>query len=659
VGGARHGLAVAERGPRVDVSASRSVEDREGGDRLEVDRAELARGYVEQRSLEARRRVLERQLASQEDTARLARWRFLAGLASELDVEQATKLVAQTRARLPEVDADLARSEQRLALQLPAPVAELKAALAAAPWSEVLPTTPAPPVLDLPAEALWRRPDVRAAERRLFAETLRLAEEEAARFPRLSLALSLRAEGLSLEALLGAAFLVGGLGALEPVDQVEVGSELSGRVEAVWVEETDRVRRGQILARLDTARLEGQIARSRAGLAVAEARRQQAEAVAEEARVKLERLREVARLSGGRVPSATELDTAGAAFARALADLASARATIEEAEAGLAADIDEADIGQVEVGQAAVFGVDAYPERSYLARIRRIGFGAETREGVVSYRALFEVGNQDLSLRPGMTATATITTAVREGVLLVPNGALRFAPTPAGAPASRSRSFVSRCWSGSWRKPRECAVAGKSPPARAGRRDRDLWQRQRRLPSLARRRSAHRARRDGGGDGAERLRQVDRDEPPRLPRRADDRQLPFPGAAGRAARAQPARRQAAARAALAAVGLSGWEQHTPAELSGGQQQRVALARAIVSNPEVLLADEPTGNLDSQASVEVMKLLCRLHQERGITVVMVTHEPEMAAWAERSFAATCCAPRSPSSASSSASVPSSP
>ena len=93
------------------------------------------------------------------------------------------------------------------------------------------------------------------------------------------------------------------------------------------------------------------------------------------------------------------------------------------------------------------------------------------------------------------------------------------------------------------------------------------------------------------------------------------------------------RRQAAAQA-LDAVGLKGWEHHTPAELSGGQQQRVAIARAIVTNPAVLLADEPTGNLDTQRSVEIMELIARLNRERGITVIMVTHEPDMAAYARR-------------------------
>jgi len=95
-----------------------------------------------------------------------------------------------------------------------------------------------------------------------------------------------------------------------------------------------------------------------------------------------------------------------------------------------------------------------------------------------------------------------------------------------------------------------------------------------------------------------------------------------------------AERHALARQALSAVGLTGWESHTPGELSGGQQQRVAVARAIVTAPHVLFADEPTGNLDTARSREIMELLTVLNRERGITIVMVTHEPDMAAYATR-------------------------
>ena len=93
-------------------------------------------------------------------------------------------------------------------------------------------------------------------------------------------------------------------------------------------------------------------------------------------------------------------------------------------------------------------------------------------------------------------------------------------------------------------------------------------------------------------------------------------------------------RQRLAAAALERVGLLEWAHHTPAELSGGQQQRVAIARAIVIKPKLLLADEPTGSLDSSRSIEIMKLLRDLNEEEDITIALVTHEPDMAAFARR-------------------------
>jgi putative ABC transport system ATP-binding protein len=100
-------------------------------------------------------------------------------------------------------------------------------------------------------------------------------------------------------------------------------------------------------------------------------------------------------------------------------------------------------------------------------------------------------------------------------------------------------------------------------------------------------------------------------------------------------RGEPAsKRHRLAMEALEVVGLNGWESHKPGELSGGQQQRVAIARAIVTNPSLLLADEPTGNLDTARSFEIMDLLTSLNNERGITILMITHEEEMAAYAKR-------------------------
>ena len=100
-------------------------------------------------------------------------------------------------------------------------------------------------------------------------------------------------------------------------------------------------------------------------------------------------------------------------------------------------------------------------------------------------------------------------------------------------------------------------------------------------------------------------------------------------------RGEPAKvRHERAMEALEKVGLTPWKDHTPAELSGGQQQRVAIARAIVTRPKLLLADEPTGSLDSHRSVEIMELLQQLNEEEKITVALVTHEPDMAEYAKR-------------------------
>src|SRR5690606_1120570 len=96
-------------------------------------------------------------------------------------------------------------------------------------------------------------------------------------------------------------------------------------------------------------------------------------------------------------------------------------------------------------------------------------------------------------------------------------------------------------------------------------------------------------------------------------------------------------RRAQALEALAQVGLEGREKHTPGELSGGQQQRVAIARAIVTKPALLVADEPTGNLDTARSHEIMELLTALNRDSGLTVLMVTHEADIAAYAERNVA----------------------
>jgi HlyD family secretion protein len=303
-------------------------------------------------------------------------------------------------------------------------------------------------------------------------------------------------------------------GTLQPTNKVDVGSELSGTVARVLADVNDRVRRGQVLAELDTSKLADQVTRSRAGLAVAQANQRQAEATVREAEGNLQRLREVARLSGGKVPSASELATAEAALARAQATRSANEAAVAETRAALSSDetnlrkasirspiegvvlarnvdpgnavaaslqavtlftlaedltrmklavnVDEADVGLVRDGQKATFTVSAYPSRNYPATVTRVSYGSTTKDNVVTYVADLIVDNKDLTLRPGMSATASILATERRDVLLVPNAALRFSPqnlAQAPADAASGSSIVSKLMP---RMPRQGA------PRRAG-----------------------------------------------------------------------------------------------------------------------------------------------------------------------------------------------
>jgi len=210
----------------------------------------------------------------------------------------------------------------------------------------------------------------------------------------------------------------------------------------------------------------------------------------------LTRFEEVSRLSGGKVPSATELDTAKAALERAEASEAAARASVTEARAGLATTetnlskasirspingvvlsrtvdpgnavaaslqavtlfsvaedltqlkldvaVDEADVGAVKVEQKATFTVSAFPARRYPAVINRVAFGSTKTDNVVTYTTTLNVDNGDLSLRPGMTAAATIVAQEAKGVLLVPNTALRFSPASGNGAAAANTSILSK-----------------------------------------------------------------------------------------------------------------------------------------------------------------------------------------------------------------------
>jgi len=269
-------------------------------------------------------------------------------------------------------------------------------------------------------------------------------------------------------------------GKVEPTNQVDVGSELSGIIETVAVDYNDRVKAGQVLTKLDPSKLQAQVLKSKASLEAAQARVLQAQATVRETRDVLARLKQVLEISGGKVPSGREMDAAEAALQRAQADEGSAEAAVSEARATLDSNetdlekavirspvngivlvravepgqtvaaslqapvlftiaedltkmelhvnVDEADVGHVKKGQTASFTVDAYPDRTYSAQITQVRFGAQTVEGVVTYETVMSVDNSDLSLRPGMTATADITVNRIEDAVLIPNTALRFAP---------------------------------------------------------------------------------------------------------------------------------------------------------------------------------------------------------------------------------------
>ncbi len=281
-------------------------------------------------------------------------------------------------------------------------------------------------------------------------------------------------------------------GTLQPTRAVNIGSELSGTVKRVLVDVNDRIKIGQILVELDTAKLVDQVTRSRASLLAAQAQEAQSKATVKESQAGLARFEEVARLSGGKVPSATELDSSRANVARAIAAEASASANVNVARATLSTDetnlakasirspingvvlsrtvdpgnavaaslqavtlfsvaedltklrldvsVDEADVGSVKDGQKATFTVSAYPARRYPASVARVAFGSTKTDNVVTYTANLDVDNTDLSLRPGMTAAATIVSTERTDVLLVPNTALRFSPSAAGADAAAQPS---------------------------------------------------------------------------------------------------------------------------------------------------------------------------------------------------------------------------
>ncbi|MEM6531778.1 MAG: efflux RND transporter periplasmic adaptor subunit [Myxococcota bacterium] len=270
---------------------------------------------------------------------------------------------------------------------------------------------------------------------------------------------------------------VSATGTIEPTDQVEIGSEISGIVEAVYVDFNERVEAEQVIAKLDTEVLLAQVRSSRASLNAAAATLKEADVNAQE------RQSDFARQSvlfERQMVSQQVIDAARFALLRAEAAVESARARVEVSRAALLADsdrlakaeirspiagvvisravepgqtvaasfqtpvlfvvaadltemelhldVDEADVGRIAAGQAATFTVDAFPSRTFPARIESVRLTPKSIHGVVTYEALLSVENTEGVLRPGMTATAEIETGRRAEALQIPNAALRFAP---------------------------------------------------------------------------------------------------------------------------------------------------------------------------------------------------------------------------------------
>lgn len=273
---------------------------------------------------------------------------------------------------------------------------------------------------------------------------------------------------------------VSATGTLEPTNSVEVGTELSGTVKEVHADYNSVVKKGQLLAVIDTAKLQAQAKQYRAALASAKAGVMQAKATEKETEIKLGQLNRLWDVTGGKSPSKTEIDAAEAAYARAKANTASSEAAVAQAEASLDAvmtdiakseirspvngvvlskgieagqtvaasystpelftiaedlkqmelhvSVDEADIGQVREGQKADFTVDAYPDKVFSGVITQARYGSETVDNVVTYETVIQVDNNNLLLRPGMTATADITVKEQKNVIKVPSAALRYSP---------------------------------------------------------------------------------------------------------------------------------------------------------------------------------------------------------------------------------------
>lgn len=273
---------------------------------------------------------------------------------------------------------------------------------------------------------------------------------------------------------------VSATGTLEPTNTVDVGSELSGTITEVLVDFNSRVTKGQVLAKIDTTKLDAQVFQYEAALKAAMAKVDEAKATEEESRLNLNRMKKLWIATNKMSPSQADMATAEAEYAIGKAETVSAEASVMQAEANLRVEkadlskaivtspvdgivldkeieagqtvaasyetptlftiaedlrrmelivnVDEADIGQVQEGQKAVFTVDAHPNKSFEGTIIQTRFGSTITDNVVTYETVIKVDNSELLLRPGMTATADIIVKEVKDAVQIPKAALRFTP---------------------------------------------------------------------------------------------------------------------------------------------------------------------------------------------------------------------------------------
>jgi HlyD family secretion protein len=271
---------------------------------------------------------------------------------------------------------------------------------------------------------------------------------------------------------------VSATGNLEPTNTVDIGIEVSGTIKEILVDYSDKVTKGQVLAKLDTTKLASKVNSTKASLEVAKANLQESQVSLKDAKQELNRLQKLYESTNGNYPTVMEIDKAKTTYDKAQANIQAMKAMVSQSEASLKADeddlkktvvistmdgivldkkvevgqsvvsvmqvpvlftlaedltkmqvvvsVDEADVGQVKENQLVNFTVDAYPQKTFKGDIKQVRMNSQIVDGVVTYEALVEVNNNDLLLRPGMTVSASIITNMIKNAKLVPNAALRF-----------------------------------------------------------------------------------------------------------------------------------------------------------------------------------------------------------------------------------------